>query len=158
MDKELHRIAITTIVYNSEGKYLITKRSEAKKVFPGKWHVPGGGLEIDDYMHDAPTTSNGQWYHTVEKTLRRELKEETGIEVEKPEYLLDLTFIRPDNIPVLVLSYFAKYASGEVTLGIDADTVDFAWVTLEEAKNYDLIDGIWGELEEVDNILKSRTA
>lgn len=155
MDKELHRIAITTIVYNKDGKYLITKRSETKKAFPGKWHVPGGGLDIDDYIHSEATTADKQWYHVVERTLRRELREETGIEVEKPEYLLDLTFIRPDNIPVLVLSYFAKHASGNVVLG-DDDTIDFAWVSLEEAKGYDLINGIYEELEEVDKILKSR--
>lgn len=154
MDKELHRIAITTIVYNDEGKYLITKRSETKKAFPGKWTVPGGGLNTDDYTQDPPTTAAGQWYNTVEKTLRRELLEEVNVEVGKPEYLLDLTFIRPDNVPVLVLSYFAKYVSGEVKY--DEDTVDHAWVTVEEAKGYDLIDGIYEEIEEVDKILKSR--
>lgn len=60
MDKELHRIAITGIVYKGDGKYLITKRSEKKKAFPGKWHLPGGGLSTDDYVNDAPTTPNGQ--------------------------------------------------------------------------------------------------
>jgi hypothetical protein len=38
----------------------------------------------------------------------------------------------------------------------DEDTVDHAWVTVEEAKGYDLIDGIYEEIEEVDKILKSR--
>jgi len=154
MDKELHRIAITTIIYNSEGKFLITKRSEAKKAFPGKWTVPGGGLSTDDYTNDEPTTAAGQWYNTVEKTLRRELREEVNIEVGKPEYLLDLTFIRPDNVPVLVLSYFAEYLSGEVTY--DEDTVDHAWVTPDEAKDYDLIDGIYEEIVMVEDILKER--
>jgi 8-oxo-dGTP pyrophosphatase MutT (NUDIX family) len=156
MDKELHRIAITTIVYNDEGKYLITKRSETKKAFPGKWTVPGGGLTTDDYTQDPPTTAAGQWYNAVEKTLRRELLEEVNVEVGKPEYLLDLTFIRPDNVPVLVLSFFAKYAGGDVKY--DEDTVDHAWVTVEEAKGYDLIDGIYEEIEEVDKILKSRAS
>lgn len=154
MDKELHRIAITTVVYNSEGKYLITKRSEKKKAFPGKWHVPGGGLDTDDYVNSEPTTDDHQWYNTVEKTLRRELKEEVNIEVGKPEYLLDITFIRPDGIPVLVLSYFAEYLSGDIAL--DEDTVDFAWVTPEEAKGYDLIKGIDEEIAMADKILKSR--
>lgn len=153
MDKELHRIAITTIVYNDEGKFLITKRSMEKKAFPGKWTVPGGGLEVDDYINTEPT-SNKQWYNAVEKTLRRELAEEVNIEVEKPYYLLDLTFIRPDNIPVLVLSYYAKYLSGEVKL--DKDSTEFAWVSIEEAKNYDLIDGIYDELVMVGDILSKK--
>ena len=80
------------------------------------------------------------------------MREEVNLEIEKPQYLLDLTFIRPDGIPVLVLNYFAKYKSGEVKL--DADSIDYKWVTLEEAKSYDIIDGIWEEIEMVDKIIK----
>ncbi len=71
MDKELHRIAITGIIYNDEGKYLVTKRSLEKKAFPGMWTVPGGGINTDDYVNLPPTTAAGQWYNTVELTLRR---------------------------------------------------------------------------------------
>jgi 8-oxo-dGTP pyrophosphatase MutT (NUDIX family) len=157
MDKELHRIAITGIIYNDEGKYLVTQRSMTKKAFPGMWTVPGGGINTDDYTNTTPTTSSGQWYNVVEQTLRREIKEEVNVEIEKPEYLLDLTFIRPDNIPVLVLSYMCKYASGEVSIDADSgDTIAFAWATLEELKAYDLIDGILEEIEMVDKILQAR--
>lgn len=153
-DKELHRIAITGIIHNN-GKYLITKRSLNKKAFPGKWTVPGGGLETDDYMNTPPTTPDGQWYFAVEKTLRREIKEEVNLEVDKPKYLLDLTFIRPDGIPVVVLSFYCAYKSGEVKL--DSDAIEFAWVTYEEAKNYDLIDGILKEIKMVDEILSGKS-
>ncbi len=152
--KELHRIVTTTIIYN-EGKYLITKRAPTKKVHPNKWTVPGGGLEVDDYINTPPSTEGApQWYGALEKSLRREIQEEVGLEIEKPEFLVDLTFIRPDGIPVIVFSYFAKYISGEVRL--DEDSVDFKWVTVEEAKNYDLIDGIWEEIRDVDEILSKR--
>jgi len=150
-DKELHRIALTAIIYNSDGKYLITQRNLEKKAFPGKWTVPGGGLETDDYINSKPTTLAGQWYNALENTLRREVREEVNLEISKPKYLLDLTFIRPDGIPVVVLSYYASYSSGEVKL--DSESVDYRWVTLAEAKNYDLIDGIWEEIEMVDKIL-----
>lgn len=157
MDKELHRIAITGIVYNEEYKYLIIRRSLSKKAFPGMWTVPGGGINTDDYTSTPPTHANGQWYNVVEQTLRREIQEEVNVEIEKPEYLLDLTFIRPDNVPVLVLSYMCKYRSGDVTIeGDGGDTIDFAWVTLDEVKNYDLIEGIAEEIEMVDKILKER--
>lgn len=157
MDKELHRIAITGVIYNGKGKYLVTKRSQEKKAFPGMWTVPGGGINTDDYVHLPPTTSAGQWYNTVEMTLRREIREEVNVEIEKPEYLLDLTFIRPDNIPVLVLSYMCQYKSGEVKVdGDNGDTVDFAWATLDELKSYDLIPGILEEIEMAENILKNR--
>ena len=119
-DRELHRIVITAIIYNGAGQYLVTKRSPTKKVFPNKWTVPGGGLEVDDYINEPVSTKAGQWYYALEKALRREVTEEVNVEISKPIYLLDLTFIRPDNIPVLVLSYYAKYLSGEVKLDDDA--------------------------------------
>lgn len=42
--------------------------------------------------------------------------------------------------------------SGEAKPG--KDLTDVAWVTAEEAKKYELIEGIWEEIEEVDHILK----
>ncbi|MBI2042103.1 MAG: NUDIX domain-containing protein [Candidatus Nealsonbacteria bacterium] len=128
------------------------RRSLNKKAFPGKWTVPGGGLETDDYIN-LPASGAGQWYNAIEKSLRREIREETGLEVDALNYLVDIAFIRPDGIPVVILSYYAKYKSGEVKL--DEDNIDYAWVSSGEAKNYDLIDGILGEIEMTDNILKS---
>ena len=153
-DKELHRIAITAIIYNKDGKYLITKRSPHKKAHPNRWTVPGGGINVDDYINTPQTHGNAGWYNTVEKTLRREVKEEVNVELGEVHYLLDLTFIRSDAIPVLVLSYYAEYLSGEIKY--DEDTVDAQWVTLEEAKTYDLIEGIFEEIVMVDKILKRR--
>jgi 8-oxo-dGTP pyrophosphatase MutT (NUDIX family) len=152
-DKELHRISITAIIYNDEGKYLVTRRSLQKKAFPGKWTVPGGGLEVDDYMNSKPN-KDGQWYNAVSNALRREVKEEVNLETENPEYLLDIAFIRPDGIPVVILSYFAKYKSGDVAL--DKDSIAYKWVTLEEAKSIDFIDGILDEIKMVDDIIKAR--
>ncbi|MCR4274883.1 MAG: NUDIX hydrolase [Candidatus Campbellbacteria bacterium] len=154
-NKELHRVAITCIIYNTERKYLVTKRSPTKKVHPNKWTVPGGGLETDDYIHTPQTHGNAGWYGAVEKALRRELQEEVCVEVGKVEYLLDMTFIRPDGIPVLVLSYYAPYLSGDVEL--DEDAVEYKWVNLTEARELDLIAGIFEEIQEVDAILKTRT-
>lgn len=154
-DKELHRIAITAIIYNDDGKYLITRRSLSKKAFPGKWTVPGGGLSTDDYANNPPSTKAGQWYYSVEKTLRREVKEEVNVEIGKPEYLLDLTFIIPDGTPCMVLSFFAPYVSGEVKL--DKDSIDYKWVTAKEAEDYDLIDGISEEIKMADGILKKKS-
>jgi len=157
-DKELHRIVTTTIIYKKDKaglNYLITKRSPHKKVHPNKWTVPGGGLSTDDYINLPPSTKGApQWYNALNNSLLREIKEEVGLRISKPEFLVDLTFIRPDGIPVIVFSYFAKFISGVVRL--DEEAVDFKWVTLKEAKKYDLIDGIWEEIRDVEKILKKR--
>jgi len=82
-----------------------------------------------------------------------EVKEEVNLEIEKPNYLCDLVFVRPDGYPVVTLSYWARYKSGEVKLCKDLS--EHAWVTVEEAKKYDLIEGIWEEIRDVDNLLKT---
>ncbi len=157
MNKELHRIALTAIIHKNEDdkiKYLITKRSEDKKAFPGKWTVPGGGLETDDYINLKPTTDTGHWYNAIENALRREVLEEVNVKVGELSYLLDIAFIRPDDVPVVILSYYGPYESGEVEL--DEDSAEYAWVTYEEAKGYDLIDGILGEIEMVEKELNKK--
>lgn len=153
-DKELHRIALTAIIYRPDRTYLITRRSLAKKAWPGKWTVPGGGLSVDDYASEPPV--HDQWYYAVEKGLRREVLDETGLEIGKPEYLCDLTFIRPDGIPVLVLSYFAEYMGKDAQVRLDADAVEAAWVSAQEAATYDMIPGIADEIKMVDDILQKR--
>jgi len=157
-DRELHRIVTTTIIYKSSKAgllYLITKRAAHKKVYPNKWIVPGGGLEVDDYIN-TPSSTKGtiQWYGALNNSLIREIKEEVNLKIGKPELLVDITFIRPDGIPVIIFSYYAKYVSGKVKL--DKEATDFKWVTVKEAKKYDLVDGIWEEIRDVEKILKKR--
>ncbi len=154
-DKELHRVVTTALVYKPDFTYLITKRALHKKVMPGKWTIPGGGLEIDDYINTPPSTNGAkQWYGVLENTIRREIKEEVNLEISKPEFFIDYTFIRPDGIPVLGLSYFAPYTSGEVKL--DEDATEFAWITIDKVGDYDFIDGIANEIKKADQILKKR--
>lgn len=149
-NKELHRITSTAIIYK-EGRYLLLRRSLNKKAFPGKWTVPGGGLETDDYTN-TPKTTGDHWYFAIENSLRREVKEECNLEVGRIKYLLDAVFIKPDGTPAIILSFYCPYGAGEVKL--DQESIDHAWVSCEEAKNYDLIKGLWEEIEMVDKILK----
>jgi len=87
--------------------------------------------------------------------LRREIKEECNLEVGKLNYLLDIAFIRPDGIPTLILSFYAPHKSGEVKLNPE-ENIDYVWATYEEAKNYELVEGLLKEIEIVDKILKSK--
>ena len=138
----IHYIAITGIIVNrrdTKNKYLIVKRASTEKDFANEYTVPGGKLEVDDYINE-PKTTDVSWYNILENALRREIKEEVGLEVDNIKYLLSLTFIRKDGIPVVVLSYYCDYESGEVEL--DDSLEEYKWVTLEEARGYNLISGI----------------
>lgn len=149
----LHEVAITAIVVK-DNKYLITRRAPNKKRFPGIWTVPGGKMETSDYLK-LPKDTEFYWYNVLERTLRREIKEEVGIEINNIEYVTSLATVHSDANPSLVISCAADYISGEVKLQVEEND-QFAWVTLEEAKNYKLLDGIYDELVMVENKRKGR--
>jgi len=150
MDNKAHYVVVTGIVVK-DGKYLITKRSDNEKAFPGKWTVPGGKLEMDDYTSREKDTSV-HWYNVFEHLLRREVKEETDLDIKNIKYLTSLTFLRGDGIPTIIISLYADHHEGDVKL--NEESVDHKWVTLEESKQYDLIEGIYEELEMLDRSLK----
>ena len=54
----------------------------------------------------------------------------------------------------MVLSFYAPYESGEIKL--DKDSVEYKWVTSEEAQKLDIIAGVEEEIEMVDKILKGK--
>ncbi|HAR54840.1 TPA: hypothetical protein DCR79_00920 [Patescibacteria group bacterium] len=146
-NQHLHEVAITAIIVDGD-KYLITRRSPNKKRFSGMWTVPGGKLEAKDYL-ELDKDTEFYWYNVLERTLNREVKEEVGIDIKNVEYLTSLATVHPDGSPSLVISCVADYAGGEITLQPE-ESDQSAWVTLEEAKTYPLIDGIYEELVMVD--------
>ncbi|MBI2045604.1 NUDIX domain-containing protein [Candidatus Pacearchaeota archaeon] len=148
-----HYIAVTGIIVK-DGKYLITKRPSTKKAFPNKWTVPGGNLEVEDYLN-LPKDTGDHWYNVFEKVLRREIKEEVGLEIGNIKYLTSMTFLKGED-PVLIVSMYSDYSSGEVVL--NEESVDFAWVSLEETRNYDLIEGIYEEFVMLDKMLNGQEA
>ena len=143
-----HYVVVTAIVIK-DGKFLIAKRSATEKVSPNRWTVPGGKLELNDYIK-RPKDTSMHWYNVFEEALRREVMEEAGLKIKNIKYLTSLAYMRHDGIPTVAISFFADYAGGEVKLC--QDLTEYAWVSLEEAKNYDLIDGIWDEIRQVEEI------
>jgi len=139
----LHEVAITAIVVK-DGKYLITKRVATKKRFPNKWTVPGGRLETSDYIN-LPKDTDECWYNILELVVRREVREEVGLEIKNIEYVTSLSLIDKEGVPIFIISCMADWESGEIVLQED-EADQFAWVSFDEAKNYDLIGGIDEEL------------
>jgi 8-oxo-dGTP diphosphatase len=107
-----------------DGKILLEKRkNEPGK---GKWSIPGGLVELGE---------------TVEQTVIREVKEETGLEVEKPEHI-DVVdnVVRDDNGEIkyhfVIIDYFVKLKGG--TMKAMSDAEELRWVTFDEVEKYDL--------------------
>ena len=78
------------------GKILLEKRKNEPG--RGKWSIPGGLVELGE---------------NVEQTVIREVKEETGLEVEKPEHI-DIVdnIVRDENGEIkyhfVIIDYFVK--------------------------------------------------
>ncbi|MBI5138693.1 MAG: NUDIX domain-containing protein [Candidatus Vogelbacteria bacterium] len=140
----LHEIATTAIIVNKEGKYLITRRAPERKRYPGYWTVPGGRIQTSDYLA-LPKETEFYWYNVLERTLKREVMEESGVEITNVEYLTSLATVHKDGTPSLVISCVADYVNGQVKIQ-PGESDDFAWVSIEEAKAYQLMDGIYEEL------------
>ncbi len=154
---KLFYFVANVVIYRNDGRCLILKRSMREKVHPGRYCVPGGKLEWEAMDPKSPTRVNGDvldYENAVEKLLEREVREETGIEIE-PEihYLNSVAFIRPDGIPVVLVKFAAKHKSGEVKPE-EGDFDGYAWVNSEEVKDYELIDGIDEEIKRTIEIFK----
>ncbi|MFQ5532197.1 MAG: NUDIX hydrolase [Candidatus Nanoarchaeia archaeon] len=145
-------VVATAIIVNKEGKYLIAKRADWEKAFPDRWTVPGGKLEVLDYVLREKDTPHN-WYNIFEDLVKKECLEEVGLKISNIGYVTSMVYIRPDKIPCLIVSLYGEVEGNEEVKLCNALT-DYKRVSLEEAKNYDLIEGIYDELRILDQKLK----
>jgi len=148
---QVHYVTATAILVR-DGKYLIAKRASWEKAFPNRWTVPGGKLKVLDYALKQKDTGI-HWYNVVENLVRKELGEEVGLGIKNIGYVTSLVYMRDDEIPSLIISLYGEPEGDEVRLS--KELTEYNWVSLEEAKSYDLIEGIYEELEILDRKLKT---
>ncbi|MEN9613815.1 MAG: hypothetical protein RLZZ347_122 [Candidatus Parcubacteria bacterium] len=148
-DKLFYVVANVVVYRKSDGRCLILKRDAREKAHPSKYAVTGGKLEWKDLPVGKPTRINGDvldYQDAIEKLLIRETKEEAGIEIYSDfQYINSVAFIRPDEVPVILVKFCAQYKKGKVVLEKGSFT-DFAWVNAKEVKKYECIDGIKKEV------------
>lgn len=157
-DKLFYFVANVVVYRESDGRCLILKRRETERVHPGKYAVPGGKLEWNQLDIAKPTRINGDvldFEDAVEDLLIREVKEEAGIEIGRGlAYINSVAFVRPDEIPVILVKFAAKYKDGEVKIEDGAFT-NYVWVNEDEVKNYECIKGIPEEIAKTVEIFRT---
>lgn len=109
-------------------RILLVRRARPPLV--GQWGLPGGGVELGE---------------TVEQAVVREVREETGLQVEVSRFLGYVDAIERDDAQRVryhyVISYFeAAVRGGELRAGDDAS--DVRWVTAAEARQMPLTDAV----------------
>lgn len=121
----------TKCLVNSANQSLLLKRSETDKLGPGKWDLPGGGLEQNE---------------TIVDSMQRELLEETKLKVNN----LQLVFAHPQVIKKnkeirIRLGFLADSISNSVTLSHEHS--EYKWVPMGQAYDFAKHDNWpgWGE-------------
>jgi molecular chaperone GrpE len=134
-------LTVKGVILREDGKILLLKRSR-KILNPGKWDLPGGTLEKGE---------------TLKEALLREIKEETGLEVEVGEIIGTAEFSKESNNfseEKRGLRYLA-YCSGDEEVKLSKEHQDFEWFTIDEAlEKLSKKDGFENEKREV--VLKAK--
>jgi 8-oxo-dGTP diphosphatase len=108
----------------SGGRALLIRRGHPP--LQGQWSIPGGMLEVGE---------------TLIEGVRRELIEETGVEVEVGELIEVFERINLDGdgktrYHFVILDYLCKVIRGEPRAG--SDVTDVAWAAVSELEKYSL--------------------
>lgn len=142
------QIVSVILVVRARSKFLLVRRSVKDPIFPGKWQNPGGKIRDGE---------------RIEKAVRRELEEETGIVPETyPIFLQSYSWEKAKEEPLrLGLIFLTKLKKdfSEYSVRINDEIEDYGWFTLKETEKLDLIGqdsstGTFGQLLKAKRILK----
>jgi len=123
--KKIYPVAIGVI--KKDNKYLLTKRQSPKKEW-NKWQFPGGGVEFGEKLDEC---------------LKRELKEEVGVEVIVDIFLPQVfeIFRLKDNFHALFFVYLCHLKQKDQKIILDEEASKYDWFTLEEIDQLDSLEG-----------------
>ena len=111
-------IKVTAAVIERGGKVLIARRKKSDR-FEGRWEFPGGKIEAGE---------------SPEECLRRELREEMGVEVETEEFLCSVSF-ETSGLSIELMAFRASLLAGEVRCH---DHDEIRWIEPEHLGDFDL--------------------
>jgi ADP-ribose pyrophosphatase YjhB (NUDIX family) len=114
-------VGVGAVLLCSDKILLEKRKNEPGK---GKWSIPGGLVELGE---------------EAEQTAIREVREETGLTVEKPELIGVLDNVEMDEdgkvkYHFIIIDYFLRLKRG--TLKASSDAAELRWVNLGDVESY----------------------
>jgi 8-oxo-dGTP diphosphatase len=110
-------LAVKSLIINDKGELLLIKRRENDVHCAGNWEIPGGRLEPGEDPY---------------KGLKREAKEETGLDIEIKHPIRVHHFTREDNQKITMISFYCKPISNSVKLS--EEHTQHQWCSLDDAQ------------------------
>lgn len=112
-------VGVGAAILNREGKVFITKRGKNAKNEVGKWEFPGGSVAFGE---------------TLEEALKREIKEEHGVEIIIQDLLGICNHIIPEeNQHWIAPAYICTILNGTPKILEPEKCEEIGWFTLTEA-------------------------
>ena len=106
---------------NKNEKWLLIRRSKKEEHAGGLLSLVGGKVEVDGTSTDV-----------LEKTLKREIFEEVGIEVSNLKYVNSSFFVTDSGLNVIDIVFQCDYESGEAYAKCLDEVDDVCWMSTEE--------------------------
>lgn len=116
---------VLAVIANEKNEILLARRNEpALRYAHNKWEFIGGGIDFGEDPIDA---------------LKREVKEEAGVDVEVvrllPKVITHIWDLENEQQQVLLLHYQCKIIGGELKPGLDEEIAELKYFSLDEIKN-----------------------
>lgn len=129
-----HKLTVKGIIRRGDGKILIVKRSADDDHRPGIWETVGGGVEAGVSPQVA---------------LKREIREEVGLEVKVGEPFNVFNFIKDNGDKKIGITFLCDYLSGEIKLSEEHS--DWQWIDPFDFKKFDSIQSLYNEISSYAN-------
>ncbi len=123
------RLIVVPIIRDEQGSVLLCRMAADRGVFPDQWALPGGGVETGE---------------RIEEAVRREVREELGVEVTEanPLFFKDLlhekTFPGGERSLIYMVFLLFECRVSSAVLTLNAEFSEYAWIPPTVLGSYDL--------------------
>jgi len=114
------RLIVVPLLVDSDNRVLLCRMAPSRGVFPGQWALPGGGVEDGERIEDA---------------LRREVREELGIDLASlspllfKDAVLEKLAAEGSRMPLHMVFLVYRCTPTSLALTLNAEFTEYLWAS-----------------------------